>query len=57
MRVEDLDEAAALRAQDQAERELASHTDRVEIAHAQAQLAQAAAQLAAIEQLRRAMKR
>ena len=57
VRAKDLDEAAALRAKDQAERDLAAHTDRVEIAHAQAQLAQAAAQLAAIEQLRRAMKR
>jgi F-type H+-transporting ATPase subunit epsilon len=56
VRAKDLDEAAALRAKDQAERDLADRTDRVEIAHAQAQLAQAAAQLAAIDQLRRALK-
>ena len=57
VRAKDLDEAAALRAKDQAERDLAAHTDRVEIAQAQAELAQAIAQLQAIERLRRAMKR
>lgn len=56
IRAKDLDEAAALRAKDQAERALADRTDAVEIAQAQAELAQAAAQLQAIEQLRRAMK-
>jgi len=56
IRAKDLDEASALRAKEQAERTLADRTDAVEIAHAQAQLAQAAAQIQAIEQLRRAMK-
>ena len=57
VRAKDLDEAAALKAKDQAERDLADRTDRVEIAEAQARLAQTLAQLAAIEQLRRALKR
>ena len=56
IRAKDLDEASALRAKEQAERALADRTDAVEIAQAQAQLAQAAAQIQAIEQLRRAMK-
>jgi F-type H+-transporting ATPase subunit epsilon len=56
VRAKDLDEAAALRAKEQAERALADRTDAVEIAQAQAQLAQAAAQIQAIEQLRKAMK-
>jgi len=56
VRAKDLDEAAALRAKEQAERALADRTDAVEIAQAQAQLAQAAAQIQAIEQLRKALK-
>ena len=56
VRAKDLDEASALRAKEQAERALADRTDAVEIAQAQAQLAQAAAQIQAIEQLRKAMK-
>jgi len=56
IRAKDLDEASALRAKEQAERTLADRTDAVEIAHAQAQLAQAAAQIQAIEQLRKALK-
>ena len=56
VRAKDLDEASALRAKEQAERTLADRTDAVEIAHAQAQLAQAAAQIQAIEQLRKALK-
>jgi F-type H+-transporting ATPase subunit epsilon len=55
-RAKDLDEAAALKAKDQAERELAARTDKVEIAQAQVELAQAVAQLQAIEKLRRARK-
>ena len=55
-RAKDLDEAAALKAKDQAERELANRTDKVEIAQAQVELAQAVAQLQAIEKLRRARK-
>jgi len=56
VRAKDLDEASALRAKEQAERALADRTDAVEIAQAQAQLAQAAAQIQAIEQLRKALK-
>ena len=52
----DLDEASANKAKEQAERLLANRTDAVEIAQAQAQLAQAAAQIQAIEQLRKALK-
>ena len=57
VRAKDLDEAAALRAKDQAERALADHTGKVEIAAAQAQLAQATAQIQAINQLKNALKR
>ena len=56
IRAKDLDEAAAQRAKEQAERQLANRTDAVEIAQAQAELAQAIAQLQAIERLRRMMK-
>ena len=56
VRAKDLDEAAALRAKDQAERALADHTGKVEIAQAQVELAQAVAQLQAIEKLRRSRK-
>ena len=56
VRAKDLDEAAALRAKEQAERALADRTDAVEIAQAQAELSQAIAQLQAIERLRKAMK-
>jgi F-type H+-transporting ATPase subunit epsilon len=56
IRAKDLDEAAARRAKEQAERALADRTDAVEIAKAQAELAQAIAQLQAIERLRRQMK-
>ena len=56
VRAKDLDEAAARRAKDEAERALANRTDAVEIAQAQSELAQALAQLAAIERLRRQLK-
>ncbi|HEY8009512.1 MAG TPA: F0F1 ATP synthase subunit epsilon [Rudaea sp.] len=56
IRAKDLDEAAAHRAKEGAERALANRTDAVEIAQAQAELAQALAQLQAIERLRRNMK-
>jgi len=56
VRAKDLDEAAARKAKDEAERALANRTDEVEIAQAQAELAQALAQLAAIERLRRQLK-
>lgn len=56
VRAKDLDEAAARKAKDEAERTLANRTDAVEIAQAQAELAQALAQLQAIERLRRSLK-
>ncbi|MBS0439399.1 MAG: F0F1 ATP synthase subunit epsilon, partial [Proteobacteria bacterium] len=55
IRARDLDEAAARRAKENAERLLANRADAVEIAQAQAELLQAVAQLRAIEQLRKQM--
>jgi F-type H+-transporting ATPase subunit epsilon len=57
VRADDIDEAAARRAKAEAERELLSRTERMEIAEAQAKLAEAVAQLRALEQLRRRLKR
>jgi F-type H+-transporting ATPase subunit epsilon len=57
VRADDLDQAAAERARDEAERALADRTGDVEIAEAQARLAEAAAQLRALEQLRKQTKR
>ena len=56
IRAKDLDEAAARRAKENAERLLANRVDAVEIAQAQAELLQAVAQLRAIEQLRKQMR-
>ena len=56
IRAKDLDEVAALRAKEEAERRLVDRTETVEIAQAQAELAQAVAQLQAIERLRKQMK-
>lgn len=56
-RARDLDEAAVVQAKEEAERELQERTGAMEIAEAQAQLAQAAAQLAAIQRLRKKLKR
>ena len=56
LRAKDLDEAAARRAKEEAERALANRTDALEVAQAQAQLAQAVAQLQALERLRRSLK-
>ena len=56
IRARDLDEAAARRAKENAERLLANRADAVEIAQAQAELLQAVAQLRAIEQLRKQFK-
>ena len=53
----DLDEAAAKAAKAEAERQLADRTGEMEVAEAQSQLMQAAAQLAALEQLRKKIKR
>lgn len=56
IRAKDLDESAARKAKDEAERAIANRTDAMEVAQAQAQLAQALAQLQALERLRRALK-
>jgi F-type H+-transporting ATPase subunit epsilon len=53
IRAKDLDETAANRAKEQAERLLANRTDALEVAQAQIELAQAIAQLQAIERLRK----
>ena len=56
MRAADLDEAAALRARKEAEEALANRTEALEIAEAQARLAEAMAQLQALERLRKNLK-
>lgn len=56
IRAKDLDEEAARHAKESAERQLADRSDTIGIAQAQAELAQAIAQLQAIEQLRRSLK-
>ncbi len=53
----DLDETAAKAAKEEAERQLADRTGEMEVAEAQAQLMQAVAQLAALEHLRKNLKR
>ena len=56
-RASDLDEAAAVKAKEEAERAIADRSAGMEIAQAQAQLAQAIAQLSALERLRKQLKR
>ena len=56
IRARDLDEAAAKQAKDEAERALANRGDAMEIAEAQAKLAEAVAQLQALERLRKNLK-
>jgi F-type H+-transporting ATPase subunit epsilon len=56
IRAKDIDEAAANRAKENAERQLANRANAVEIAQAQIELMQAVAQLRAIEQLRKQLK-
>lgn len=56
-RAGDLDEAAAVRAKEEAEKALADRSASMEVAQAQAQLAQAMAQLAALERFRKQVKR
>ena len=56
-RGEDLDEAAAKQAKEEAERELADRTGEMEVAEAQARLLEAVAQLQAVEKLRKNLKR
>ncbi|MGE0114542.1 MAG: F0F1 ATP synthase subunit epsilon [Steroidobacteraceae bacterium] len=53
IRAKDLDEAAALQAKQRAEEALASRSETMELAEAQAELARAMAQLRAIERLRK----
>jgi F-type H+-transporting ATPase subunit epsilon len=56
IRARDLDEAAAKSAKDEAERALANRGEAMEIAEAQAKLAEAVAQLQALERLRKNLK-
>ena len=56
MRAADLDEVSALKAKQDAEQALANRSDAMELAEAQAQLAQAVAQLQALERLRKQLK-
>lgn len=56
-RARDIDEAAALRAKEEAERALHDREAEIDLAHAQAELAEAVAKLQAVERLRRAAKR
>ena len=57
VRADAIDETAAMRAKAEAERELLTRTGEMEIAHAQAKLMEAVAQLRAIEHLRRKVRR
>ena len=57
MRGADLDATAAQKARDEAEREIADRTGEMEVAQAQAKLAEAIAQLQALERLRKDLKR
>jgi len=57
VRADDLDAAAAVRAKEEAERELQDRTGEMEVAEAQAKLAEAIAQLQAMERLRKKVKR
>jgi F-type H+-transporting ATPase subunit epsilon len=57
MRGADLDEAAARAAKAEAERQLADRSGEMDIAEAQSRLMQSVAQLAALEQLRKKIKR
>ena len=57
VRADDLDAAAANRAKEEAERARADRTGEMEIAEAQSRLAEAVAQLQALEQLRKKVRR
>jgi len=56
VRAKDIDEAAATQAKQEAERILANRTNAMEVSEAQAKLAEALAQLQALERLRRNLK-
>jgi len=53
LRAKDIDEAAALAAKQRAEEMLRAHTDKIDQAQAQAELARAAAQLKMLQRLRK----
>jgi F-type H+-transporting ATPase subunit epsilon len=57
MRGDDLDEAAAQKSKEEAERAIADRTGELEVAEAQARLADAVAQLQAMEHLRKKLRR
>ena len=57
IRADDLDEAAAVRAREEAERALKDRTGEMEIAEAMRRLTEALAQLRALEELRKKLKR
>ncbi len=57
LRAKDLDEAAALRAKERAEKEMADKKSDFEYAKAQAELAEAVAQLRTIQKIRKKSKR
>jgi F-type H+-transporting ATPase subunit epsilon len=56
IRAKDLDEAAAHKAKEEAERAIANRGDAMELAEAQTKLIQATAQLQALERLRKTLK-
>ena len=56
IRAEDIDELAAIKAKEEAERVLANRGEAMEVAEAQARLAAAMAQLQALERLRKNLK-
>jgi F-type H+-transporting ATPase subunit epsilon len=56
LRAADIDEAAALKAKQEAQDALSNRKDAIELAEAQAQLVQAVAQLQALERLRKQLK-
>jgi F-type H+-transporting ATPase subunit epsilon len=56
VRAEDIDEAAVRAAKEEAERILAHRAEKMDVAEAQAKLAEAMAQLQALERLRKSMK-
>lgn len=57
LRAKDIDEAAAIEAKERAEKALADKAAEIDLARAQAELAEAMAQLRAIENLRKNLKR
>ena len=57
VRADDLDEAAAIRAKEEAEKELTDKEAGIDYAKAQSKLTEAVAQLAALERLRKSVKR